>query len=132
MCPLTLVVIFGGDSEYRVLDILIFVYFSLVEAFVEIRRIVVLVSYSNTDEFRHWNRQKRETSRSWISSRRNINVPEYRLRCNPSPEKVQPFYLIRYVYINGKIHFRFYPFYPRFHRWEEGRRIVRMSTNTEM
>ena len=68
MCPLTLVVIFGGDSEYRVLDILIFVYFSLVEAFVEIRRIVVLVSYSNTDEFRHWNRQKGETSRSWISS----------------------------------------------------------------
>lgn len=57
-CPLTLVVIFGGDSEDCVLDIFIFVYFSLVEAFVEVRRIVVLVSYSNTDEFRHCNRQK--------------------------------------------------------------------------
>lgn len=42
---------------------------------------------------------------SLLASHRDIKVPEYRLRCDPSPEKVQPFYsptLYTYIYINGK------------------------------
>lgn len=48
---LTLVVVFGGDSKNCMLNVLILIYLSLVEAFVEVRRVVVLVCYSNPDEF---------------------------------------------------------------------------------
>lgn len=52
---LTLVVIFGGDGEHRMLNVLIFVYLCLVEAFVEIWGIIVLVSYPNANEFCYCN-----------------------------------------------------------------------------
>lgn len=45
--------IFGGDGEYRVLNVLIFIYLSLVEALVEIWGIIVLVGYPYADEFRY-------------------------------------------------------------------------------
>lgn len=51
-------------------------------------------------------REKRHVRgfRSLLASHRNIKVPEYRLRCNPSPEKVRPFYSPIYIYriYNGK------------------------------
>lgn len=50
-------------------------------------------------------REKRHVRgfRSLLASHRNIKVPEYRLRCNPSPEKVRPFYSPYLIYIyNGK------------------------------
>lgn len=49
--------IFGGDGEYRVLNVLIFVYLSLVEALVEIWGIIVLVGYPYADEFRYCNKE---------------------------------------------------------------------------
>lgn len=53
---LTLVVIFGGDGEYRVLNVFIFIYLCLVEALVEVWGIVVLVGYPDSDEFRYCNK----------------------------------------------------------------------------
>lgn len=50
---LTLIVIFGGDGEYGVLNVLIFVDLGLVQVLVEVRRVVVLVGDANSDEFRH-------------------------------------------------------------------------------
>lgn len=50
--------IFGGDGEHRVLDVLIFVYLCLVEALVEVRRIIVLVGYADANEFRYCNTSK--------------------------------------------------------------------------
>lgn len=46
-------------------------------------------------------REKRHVRgfRSLLASHRNIKVPEYRLRCNPSPEKVRPFYSPYLIYI---------------------------------
>lgn len=55
---LTLVVIFGGDSEHRVLNVLIFIYLSLVEALVEVWGIIVLVGYPNANEFCYCNMAK--------------------------------------------------------------------------
>lgn len=51
--------IFGGNGEHRVLDVLILVYLSLVEALVEVRRIIVLVGYPNANEFRYCNTSKK-------------------------------------------------------------------------
>lgn len=56
---LTLVVIFGGDGEHRVLNVLIFVYLSLVEALVEVRGIIVLVGYADANEFRYCNTSRK-------------------------------------------------------------------------
>lgn len=47
--------IFGGNCEHRVLDVLIFVYLSLVEALVEVRGIIVLVGYPDANKFRYCN-----------------------------------------------------------------------------
>jgi len=58
---LTLVVIFGGDSEHRMLNVLIFVYLSLVEALVEIWGIIVLVGYPDANEFCYCNMSKEFT-----------------------------------------------------------------------
>lgn len=51
---LTLVEIFGGDGEHRVLDIFVLVHFGLVVGLVEIGRIVVLIGDSDANEFRHY------------------------------------------------------------------------------
>lgn len=51
--------IFGGNGEHRVLDVLILVYLSLVEALVEVRRIIVLVGYPDANEFRYCNTSKK-------------------------------------------------------------------------
>ena len=51
---LTFVLVIGGDCQNRVLNVLILVHLSLVEALVEIGRIVVLVSNPDTDELGHW------------------------------------------------------------------------------
>lgn len=51
--------IFGGNGEHRMLDVLIFVYLSLVEALVEVRGIVVLVGYPDANEFRYCNTSKK-------------------------------------------------------------------------
>lgn len=56
---LTLVVIFGGDGEHRVLNVLIFIYLCLVEALVEIWGIIVLVGYPDANEFCYCNMFKR-------------------------------------------------------------------------
>lgn len=56
---LTFIVIFGGDGEHGVLDVLIFVDLSLVELLVEVRWVVILVSDSDADEFSHWKRHRR-------------------------------------------------------------------------
>lgn len=64
---LTLVVIFGGDSEYRVLNVLIFIYLSLVEAFVEVRWVIVLVSYSNPNEFGYCNKSEIQSNQIAIT-----------------------------------------------------------------
>lgn len=58
---LTLVVIFGGDGEHRVLNVLIFIYLSLVEALVEVWRIIVLVGYPDANEFCYCNMSKEFT-----------------------------------------------------------------------
>ena len=50
---LTFVLVIGGDCQNRVLNVLILVHLSLVEALVEIGRIVVLVSDADTDELGH-------------------------------------------------------------------------------
>lgn len=50
--------ILGGDGEDGVLNIFIFVHFRLIEGFVEVRRIVILISDANTNKLGHWNRKK--------------------------------------------------------------------------
>lgn len=42
--------IFGGDGEYGVLDVFIFVYLCLIKGLVEVGRIIVLVGDANPDE----------------------------------------------------------------------------------
>lgn len=54
---LTFIVIFGGDGEYGVLDVFIFVDLRLVQLFVEIRWVVILVSDPDADEFSHWKKE---------------------------------------------------------------------------
>lgn len=50
---LTLIVIFGGDSKNGMLNIFIFINFSLVECLIKIWWIVVFISNTNTNEFCH-------------------------------------------------------------------------------
>lgn len=57
---LTLIVILGGDGEYGVLNIFIFVDLRLVQGLVEVRWIVILVGNSDTDEFSNCVRERRE------------------------------------------------------------------------
>lgn len=45
--------IFGGDGEDGVLDVLIFVHLRLVQLLVEVRRVVILVRDADTDELCH-------------------------------------------------------------------------------
>lgn len=53
MLVLTFVVIFGGDGEHGVLDVLILVHLCLVQLLVEVWRVVILVSDADTDELGH-------------------------------------------------------------------------------
>ena len=53
MSLLTLVLIIGGDGQNCVLNVLVLIHFCLVQALVEIRWIVVLVSNADADEFGH-------------------------------------------------------------------------------
>lgn len=46
---LTLVFVFGSYSDDRVLNVFIFIDFGLVFSLVKVRRIVILVTYSNPD-----------------------------------------------------------------------------------
>lgn len=48
---LTLIVIFGGDGEYRMLNVFIFIYLRFIKGLVEVRRIIVFVGDANSDEF---------------------------------------------------------------------------------
>lgn len=52
--------ILGGDSENSVLDIFILVDLRFIERFVEVRRVVVLVSDSDANKFSDWRNKQRE------------------------------------------------------------------------
>lgn len=55
---LTFVKIFGCYSEHGVLDVFVFVHFSFVMSFIEVRRVVVFISNADTNEFSHCNEKK--------------------------------------------------------------------------
>ena len=50
---LTLVLVVGGDCEHGVLDVLVLVHLRLVQALVEVGRVVILVRDADTDELGH-------------------------------------------------------------------------------
>ena len=50
---LTLVLVVGGDGEHGVLDVLVLVHLRLVQALVEVGRVVILVRDADTDELGH-------------------------------------------------------------------------------
>ena len=50
---LTLVLVVGGDGEHSVLDVLVLVHLRLVQALVEVGRVVILVRDPDTDELGH-------------------------------------------------------------------------------
>lgn len=58
MRKLTFIVILGGDSEYGVLDVFVFINLRLVQSLVKVGWIVILVSDSNSDEFGNCGREE--------------------------------------------------------------------------
>ena len=53
MAIFTFILVVGRHREYGVLDVLVLVHLGLVQVLVEVRRVVVLVSNADTDEFGH-------------------------------------------------------------------------------
>lgn len=61
--------ILGGDGEDGVLYIFIFVHFRLVEGFVEVRRVVILISDANANKLGHWKRKDNHELKSTLNNK---------------------------------------------------------------